>query len=254
MVRRVVRTVTTRKTRVVRKQKKSFKKTRIPRSMPLTGFASSKRVKLAANFQIASNNSIGSSTTDVIYFFGNAMNNAVGGWTAINWPAPTPGLGAAGFTSWANIYSRYTVLATKVTVNVISLGAVAGSICKVALIPTRGITSGVTTISDTLENKWGIAKYISVNNSGRNVTRLTKYMSSHKILGVTQAQYADADYSAATGGGATTPSAPVPDSNMFTWNLVTKNCSGQAIPSGTFALDVKVTYYVKFTNCGLLVG
>ena len=89
MVRRVVRTVTTRKTRVVRKQKKSFKKTRIPRSMPLTGFASSKRVKLAANFQIASNNSIGSSTTDVIYFFGNAMNNAVGGWTAINWPAPT---------------------------------------------------------------------------------------------------------------------------------------------------------------------
>jgi len=254
MARRVVRTVTTKKPRVARKQKKSYKKTRVPRSMPLTGFAASKRVKLCANFQIASNNAIGAATTDVIYFFGNAMNNATGGWTAINWPAPTPGLGAAGFTSWANIYSKYSVLATKVTDNVISLSAVPGSICKVALIPTRGISSGVTTISDTLENKWGIAKYISVNNSGRNITRLTKYMSAHKVLGVTQAQYADDDYTAATGNGAVTPSAPGSSTDMFTWNVVTKNCSGNSIPSGTFALDIKVTYYIKFTNCGLLVG
>jgi len=251
MARRVVRSAPPKK---LRKQKKSPKKTRVPRSMPLTGFAASKRVKLCANFQISGNNIIGAGTTDVIYFFGNAMNNATGGWNAINWPAPSPGLGAAGFTSWANIYSKYSVLATKVTVNFISLSAVPGSICKVALIPTRGITSGVTTISDTQENKWGIAKYISVNNSGRNITRLTKYMSAHKVLGVTQAQYADDDYTAATGGGAGPPLAPAQGTDMYTWNLVTKNCSGSTIPAGTFALDVKVTYYIKFTNCGLLVG
>lgn len=254
MARRVVRTVTTRKTRVARKQKKAYKKSRVPRSMPLTGFAASKRVKLCANFQVSSNNAISAGNTDVVFFLGNGMANAVGGYSAVNWPAPTPGLGAAGFNSWANIYSKYTVLASKVTVNLISLGAVAGSICKYAIIPTRGVTSGVTTISDTLENKWGIAKYVSVNNSGRNVCRLTKYMSSHKVLGVTQAQYADDDYTAPTGNGATTPSLPGQASDCWVWNLALRNCSASSIPAGTFALDVKVTYYVKFTNCAVLVG
>ena len=247
------RVAKTRKSRRTRTRKAVL--VRSPR-MPLTGFASSKRAKFSANWQVPSNTAISANSTDIIFFAGNGMINATGAYTSLNWAAPSSAPGAAGFASWSNVYAKYSVLASKVTVTLISLGAVPGSICKYALIPSRGLLGPGADMASINENKWTKSTYIGVNNSNRAFARLSKYMASHKVLGVTQTQYSDDDYTAQTqvAGPGSLPGLPASTNDIWNWALALRNCSGGAIPSASFAIDIKVTYYVKFTNCGVIVG
>lgn len=135
------------------------------------------------------------------------------------------------FDQYINLYARYRVLGSKIQIDVINSNG--GSALFYVVEPNTDISS-ITDIATLYEQaRSGAPKIVPI--AQRVASRMKKYASTRKIMGLVKSQVFDDDFAGTSG------SNPI---QLWYWNLLFASTDQTTVPSGRFI--IKITYFCQF--------
>lgn len=182
----------------------------------------------------------------------DGLNLAVGLNSAVWAETPQP----TGFDQWSNMYQRYTVLGTKVTLVIVSQFSSNTLANSISLMATTESETAVQTAMGTtagrsqgpLSMPWTKTIHPGALSSGDSVKRITVYCK-------TKSQYPakdvvdDPDFTGTTVTFSSGQTAPI--NRLYFHMIVTQNSNTIA---ANFAYRIFVTQYVKFSSPNVLAN
>lgn len=217
----------------------------VPRGiMPNSVFVKLKTVTCWAGYSATSYNTV----TELI----DGLDLAAGLNSLIWAETPQP----TGFDQWGNLYQRYTVLATKVTLVIVSqyssnslansISLMATTESETAVQTAMGSTSGRS--QGPLAMPWTKTIHPGALSSGDSIKRITVYCKS-KSQYPTKDVTNDPDFTGTTVTFSSGQTAPT--NSLYFHMIVTQNSNTIA---ASFAYRIFVTQYVKFSSPNVLAN
>jgi len=158
--------------------------------------------------------------------------NFITGSTTAGLPRPTY------FDEFASIYDQYEVLASKIRVTVIPLGASAQNACELAVYPAQSGSTLPTTM--TVIKSVPLSKWQLNSNAGRPTT-ITSYLKSKRMcpkMNVITTSVVSRQREFASNTLISSSS----ENPHFRWIVAVQNDSGA---QSSFRVSVQITYYTK---------
>lgn len=147
---------------------------------------------------------------------------------------------AMGFDEWAQLYTQYVVIGSKVKITGMSGGAVP---LLWTVIPTVLPTMGTSTVRTLAQQPHAVHGYTANTGGGHDVVTLTKYISTAEVYGVTPEETRIEP----TFTGAMTPTTGSDPGSQWYYRVVVNAVDETtSVPSTTCGIEM--TFYVELFN------